>query len=136
MTEPPMYDISGYVVGNLEYEILDRINEYRAEEGLEELYLDSYLCAIASCRGYEASLVWSHTRPDGRSYVTVLDDYGYGTGTAQELLAYATGDAGAMVDKWMSSESHRSILMSGCTTLGVGVYRANGFTFVACLLIG
>ena len=135
-TEPPLYDISGYVVGNLEYEILDRINEYRTEEGLEALYLDGYLCAIASCRGYEASLVWSHTRPDGRSFATVLDDYGYGAGTAQELLAYATGDAGAMVDKWMSSDSHRDILLGGYTTLGVGVYRANGVTFVACLVIG
>lgn len=135
-TEPPIYDISGYVVGNLEYEILERINEYRTEEDLTELYLDSYLCAIASYRGYEASLVWSHTRPDGRSFVTVLDDYGYGAGSAQELLAYATGDAGAMVDKWMSSDSHRSILLGGYTTLGVGVYRAGGYTFVACLLIG
>ena len=135
-TEPPVYDISGYVGGNLEYEILDRINEYRAEDDLEELYLDSYLCAIASYRGYEASLVWSHTRPDGRSFVTVLDDYGYGAGSVQELLAYATGDAGAMVDKWMSSDSHRSILLGGYSTLGVGVYRAGGYTFVACLLIG
>lgn len=135
-TEPPTYDISGYVVGSLEYEILDRINECRAGEDLDPLYLDSYLCAIASYRGFEASLVWSHTRPDGRSFVTVLDDYGYGADSAQELLAYATGDAAAMVDKWMSSESHRGILLGGHTTLGVGVYRANGYTFVACLLIG
>ena len=98
--------------------------------------MDSYLCAIASYRGYEASLVWSHTRPDGRSFVTVLDDYGYGAGSVQELLAYATGDAGTMVDKWMSSDSHRSILLGGYSTLGVGVYCAGGYTFVACLLIG
>lgn len=136
VTEPPLYDISGYAVGSLEYGILERINEYRAEEDLDPLDLDSYLCAIASCRGYEASLVWSHTRPDGRNFVTVLDDYGYGAGSAQELLAYATGDAAAMVDKWMSSESHRGVLLGGHTTLGVGVYRANGYTFVACLLIG
>ena len=145
MTEPPMteprptepnpYDISGYTVGNLEYRILDRINGYRAEAGLEELYLDSYLCAIASCRGYEANLVWSHTRPDGRHFSTVLDDYGYSAEEVQELLAYATANAEASVDKWMSSESHRDILLGDFTTLGVGVYRVSGYTVVACLFI-
>ena len=145
MTEPPMteprptepnpYDISGYTMGNLEYRILDRINGYRAEAGLEELYLDSYLCAIASCRGYEANLVWSHTRPDGRHFSTVLDDYGYSAEEVQELLAYATANAEASVDKWMSSESHRDILLGDFTTLGVGVYRVGGYTVVACLFI-
>ena len=136
VTEPERYDISGYTVGNLEYRILDRINEYRAEAGLEEMYLDSYLCAIASCRGYEASLVWSHTRPDGRHFDTVLDDYGYGADGAKELLAYASADAQTVVDKWMSSESHRAILLGDCTTLGVGIYRTNGYTFAACLIVG
>ena len=134
-TEPDPYDISGYTVGNLEYRILDRINEHRVEAGLEELYLDSYLCAIASCRGYEANLVWSHTRPDGRHFATVLDDYGYGAGSVRELLAYATGDADGMVDKWMSSESHRDILLGEFTTLGVGIYRGGGYTVAACLII-
>lgn len=135
VTEPPLYDISDYAVSDLEYAILDRINEYRLEEGLEELWLDEYLCAIASCRGYEASLVWSHTRPDGRGYWTVLDDYGYGGGASGELLGYSTGDAAAVVDKWMGSESHRNLLMGGSSTLGIGIYYAGGVIYVACLLV-
>lgn len=136
-TEPPLYDISGYSVGALEYGILDRINEYRAEAELEELELDEWLCAIGSCRSYESSLVWSHTRPDGRGYATVLSDYGYSAGGVKELLVYVygSGDGAAMVDKWMSSDSHRELLLGSFSTLGVGVYRANGFTYVACLLI-
>ena len=135
-TEPPLYDISDYVTGSLEYAIVDRINEYRLEAGLEELWLDEYLCAIASCRSYEAGLVWSHTRPDGRDYRTVLDDYGYGGAAAGELLGYATGDGAAIVDKWMSSESHRNLLMGGSSTIGIGIYYAGGVVYVACLLIG
>lgn len=136
-TEPLLYDISGYSVGALEYGILDRINEYRAEAELEELELDEWLCAIGSCRSYESSLVWSHTRPDGRGYATVLSDYGYSAGGVKELLVYVYGseDGSAMVDKWMSSDSHRELLLGSFSTLGVGVYRANGFTYVACLLI-
>ena len=134
-TEPPLYDISDYVVGSLEYAILDRINEYRLEEGLEELYLDEYLCAIASYRGYEASRVWSHTRPDGRSYATVLDDYGYGAVAAGELLGYSTGSGAAVAEKWMNSESHRDLLMGSSSTVGIGIYYAGGVIYVACLLV-
>lgn len=134
-TEPPLYDISDYVVGSLEYAILDRINEYRLEEGLEELYLDEYLCAIASYRGYEASRVWSHTRPDGRSYATVLDDNGYGAVAAGELLGYSTGSGAAVADKWMNSESHRDLLMGSSSTVGIGIYYAGGVIYVACLLV-
>ena len=135
-TEPPLYDISDYTVSDLEYAMLDRINEYRLEEGLEELWLDEYLCAIAFCRSYESSLVWSHTRPDGRSYWTVLEDYGYGGGAAGELLGYSTGDGAAVVDKWMRSESHKAMLMGSSSTVGIGIYCAGGVIYVACLLIG
>lgn len=136
VTEPPLYDISGYEVGSLELAILDRINEYRAGEGLPELYLDYYLSAIASCRSYEACQVWSHTRPDGRGYATVLTDYGYSAGKVSELLAYASGDAAATVDKWMSSESHREILLGDFEGAGIGIFRSHGFTYVTCLLVG
>ena len=136
-TDPPLYDISGYSVGGLEYAMKDAINAYRREAGLGELSLSSRLCAIASCRGYEISQVWSHTRPDGRGHQTVLSDYGYG-GYAQELLVYVSGsgDGQAIIDKWMASDSHRDLLMGGYSTIGIGVYRTGGYTYVACLLVG
>ena len=115
----------------------DAINAYRKEAGLGKLKLSSKLSAIASCRGYEISQVWSHTRPDGRSHNTVLSDYGYG-GYAQELLVYVSGngDGSSIVDKWMDSDSHRELLLGGYSTVGIGVYRANGNTYIACLLVG
>lgn len=132
--QPPAYDISGYVVGSLEYDILDRINEYRREAGVHELYLDEYLCAVVSYRSYEASCLWSHTRPDGRDYETVLADFGYGGSAAGELLGYASGGGAAIVDKWMESESHRALLMSGSYSAGIGIYCSGGVTYVTCLL--
>lgn len=138
-TEPEVYDISGYSVGSLEYSILDQINAARSEAGLGALSLNSRLSAIASCRGYEISQVWSHTRPDGRGYSSVLSDYGYGAGTVTELLAYVSGggDAAAIVDKWLSSDSHKgSMLSESYTTVGIGVYCANGYTYICCLMVG
>lgn len=137
-TENSLYDISGYSVGTLEYAMADEINAGRREEGMAEFRMDSRLCAIASCRAYEICQVWSHTRPDGRSYTTVLSDYGYSAGAVTELLVYVTGDgdASALVAKWMESETHRASLLGGYSVIGIGVYRANGFTYVCCLLAG
>ena len=135
-TEPPTYDISGYQPGNLEYEMLARINEHRAEAELEPLWEDEWLCAIASYRSFEASQVWSHTRPDGRHFGTVLDDYGYAAGAVQELMVYdsGSGDGTAMVDRWMESKAQRELLLGDYTTAGVGVYRVDGLLYVTCLL--
>ena len=137
VTEPPLYDISDYQLGNLEYELLDRVNEYREEAELEPLWLDTWLCAIASCRSFEASQIWSHTRPDGRHFATVLDDYGYAAGSVQELMVYDTGsgDGTAIADRWMESKTHRELLLSGYTTAGIGVYDLDGITYVTCLLV-
>lgn len=137
-TEPPRYDIWDYEVGNLEYVMAAQINAHRAATDLPELAFDEWLCAIASQRSFELSSLWSHTRPDGRGYATVLDDYGYGAGAVQELLVYdsGSGDGGAMADRWMESDSHRDSLLGDYHTVGVGVYRADGLIYVTCLLIG
>ena len=134
-TEPPLYDINSYRMGNLEYEMLDRINEHRAEAEREPFWMDEWLCAIASCRSYEASQVWSHTRPDGRHFATVLEDYGYSVAAVQELMVYDTGsgDGTAMADRWMEG-NQRELLLGDYTTAGIGVYRADGITYVTCLL--
>lgn len=135
-TEPPTYDIGGYQVGNLEYEMLERINEHRAEAELEPLWADEWLCAIASYRSFEASQVWSHTRPDGRQFATVLDDYGYAAESVQELMVYdsGSGDGTAIVGRWMESRNQRELLLGDFTTAGVGVYDLDGLTYVTCLL--
>jgi len=135
-TVPALYDISGYSLGSLEYAIADAINAARGDEGLGSLGLNARLSAIASCRASEISQVWSHTRPDGRHYSTVLGDYGYGAGSVAELLIYITGnpDADSLVGKWLESDSHRQSLMGGYTTVGIGIFRANGYTYICCLV--
>lgn len=135
-TEPPTYDISDYRAGNLEYEMLARINEHRADAELELLWMDEWLCAIASCRSFEANQVWSHTRPDGRHFATVLGDYGYAASSVQELMVYDSGfaDGTSIVDRWMESGTQRGLLLADFTTAGIGVYRVDGLTYVTCLL--
>ena len=137
-TKPPIYDISGYTAGGLEMAMMDEVNRYRAAEGLNELGKNARLCAIASARAYEASQSWSHTRPDGTYYTTVFGDYGFGCGASAENLLYTSGgeDAASLVSKWMGSEEKRESLMDpGFYTIGIGVYNANGVTYIACLMV-
>ena len=130
------YDISGYTAGSLEYAVLDQINACRAEAELAPLSIDERLCAIASARAFEISKSWSHTRPDGRPFGTVLADYGYPAGSAGEVLAYATApSAAAIVAKWMENGSTRDSLTGNYAAAGVGIYCAGGVTYLACLLV-
>ena len=146
VTEPPadptpqdkdVYDISDYVPGNLEASIVEAINALRAENGLPALSKSSRLCAICSVRAYEASVSWSHTRPDGRPSRSVLSDYGYGCGSAKELLlATTTGISGeGAVRQWSRSEKHLALLLSpDFTTAGFGIYKKGGKLYIAGFL--
>ncbi len=137
-TDPPqeIYDISGYTAGALEYAVLGEINARRAKEGLEALPMDARLCAIASARAWESLRVWSHTRPDGRDYGTVLADYGYGADTAAENLAHTTApSAQDLVDKWMESQEAMGNILGEFTAIGIGIYTSDGITCIACLFV-
>lgn len=137
-TEPQIYDISGYSPGALEYAVADALNAAREAEGLSALTMDTRLSAIASCRAWEISQVWSHTRPDGRHYSTVLDDYGYSASFVTELLLYTSGEneGAAIAARWLESESHRSAILGGCRLVGIGLYRSGGTVYICCLLAG
>lgn len=137
-TEPPVFDVSGYVPGNFEYAVAEQINACRTDAGLEPLSVNVTLCGIASVRAYEICQSWSHTRPDGNGWITVLSDYGFGCSCAAEELAHTTGyDAVSIVNKWMGAESNSADLLNPAyTTIGVGVYSANGSVFLAAILAG
>lgn len=138
-TEYRVYDISDYVVGYLETTMMDQVNSHRRDAGLPELQISDRLSAIASVRAYECCLSWSHTRPDGSDYATVFGDYSFPAGTAGENLLYTSGgeDGATLVSKWMGAETNRdNLLYEDFTTIGIGIYQANGYVYIACLLAG
>ena len=49
----------------LEESLMTEINNLRVSKGLHELKCDPVLTEIATIRAQEASIKWSHTRPDG-----------------------------------------------------------------------
>lgn len=140
-TEPaetePAYNPSSYSVGSLEYAILDVMNSYRGAAGLSALTISKKLCGIAALRAREVQQLWSHTRPDGRNFTSVLGDYGFGYSTAAENLSYTIDStAEAIVAKWMNTDSMNNILNGSFTTAGIGVYSSDGMTYISNILVG
>ena len=96
---------------------VDLVNEIRAENGLGTLTWDDALYESAKVRAAEASIVWSHTRPDGSSWSTV-------SGVCQgENLAKGFATAQEAVDGWMTSQGHKdNILRDGFTRTAVAFF--------------
>lgn len=136
-TEPmvhPVYDISNHSIGSYEQSILDALNGYRADSGMPLLSIHKKLSALAAIRAYECSRDFSHTRPDGRSWDTVLSDYGASAST-ESILYASSGTSGALlIDTCIGSDSHRQkILNSNYNTVGIGIYHAGSYVFIVMI---
>ena len=105
-------------------QVVDLVNAERAKYGLSALTLDKQLEAAALTRAKETEVSFSHTRPDGRSFSSVLTDYGISYRGSGENIAWGQQSPEAVVRAWMNSEGHRAnILNSKFTKIGVGYYQ-------------
>jgi len=104
---------------------LQLVNNYRQDNGLNPLSWDSGLDYAASVRAKEASISWSHTRPDGSQWWTVSDKQ------AGENLAMGYNSPQDAFNAWLNSDGHRAnILYSEFKTMSVQSYN-NGTMYWA-----
>lgn len=107
-------------------EICRQINEIRRQNGKKLLSVDDRLTEAAMTRAEEASIRWSHTRPNDKQWYTVDREVMGG-----ENLAFNT-DIEEIVSEWMDSPAHKdNILYDDFTTTGIGVYFAGDTIYVA-----
>ena len=98
------------------YEAIELVNEYREENGLPALTVDSDLMDLAAIRAEELTDNYSHERPDG-SHVTSL---GYA-----EIITIRSSAAKA-IQSWKDSPDHNKILLSErYGGVGVGCYNGH-----------
>ncbi|MBQ9518139.1 MAG: hypothetical protein IJR60_08700 [Eubacterium sp.] len=127
------------------------INQERTSRGIPALKWNDDLHNLACIRAEEASRRWAHTRPDGREWSTVFDDYGFGdyygyNATEGDGYRYYTAENLASNNKdvydatnmLMDSKSHRaSILATQHLEVGVGIYRADdGYVYMSQIFRG
>ncbi|MFV0344619.1 MAG: CAP domain-containing protein [Anaerocolumna sp.] len=108
-------------------QVLKIVNEERSNAGLSALSMSDSLVAPANKRAKEIKDTFSHTRPDGTSWSTVLDDYNVSVSTSGENIAYGYNTAEKVMEAWMNSSGHRAnILGTKYNNIGIGVYEVNG----------
>ena len=114
--------------------ILNKTNEFRKEKGVAALTLDEELSKIATLRAMEIAYsgVLSHTRPNGKDWTTMWEDY---KGKDRDIVM-AENIAGEyntdveVVTEWHNSRAHNAIMLeSRFTKIGIGKYSFNGKTY-------
>lgn len=106
---------------NYAEQILELVNYERKKAGVPELTLDEDLCKAADIRVKELKKNYSHTRPDGNSCFTVLDDNNIAFTAAGENIAKGQPTCKEVMQGWMNSENHKNnILNTKYTKIGIG----------------
>ena len=109
-------------------QVVSLVNIERAKVGLPTLTMSEDLNKAAQIRAKETVQSFSHTRPNGSSFSSVLKENGISYRGAGENIAWGQRTPEAVVKAWMNSEGHRAnILNKNFTAIGVGYYL-NGST--------
>ena len=102
-------------------QVVALVNEERTKAGLSALTLDENIASAALIRSKEIETSFSHTRPDGRGFGTVLTDNGITYRGAGENIAWGQKTPEAVMTAWMNSAGHRAnILDPNFKKIGVG----------------
>ena len=111
-------------IQNYAQRVLDLVNIERRKAGVKPLVLSDELMGAAAVRSQEIIKVFSHTRPDGTKFSSLVSRHGRRIG---ENIAGGYQTPEDVVDGWMHSEGHRkNILHPDFTELGVGyTYEEN-----------
>lgn len=109
-------------------QVVSLVNAERAKYGLPALTMSLELNNAAQIRAREIVQSFSHTRPNGSSFSSVLKENGIAYRSAGENIAWGQRTPEAVVNAWMNSEGHRAnILNKNYTAIGIGYYL-NGST--------
>lgn len=121
----PTTQPSGSASYNKEFadKVIELVNTERAKEGLSPLTKDTTLTNLSNIRSKETTTLFSHQRPDGTSWSTVLKQNNVSYTSAAENIAAGQNTPEAVVKEWMDSPSHRANIMnSEYNKIGVSCY--------------
>ena len=117
--------------------MVELVNAERAKVGLSPLSVHEGVAEAANKRAQEIKGTFSHTRPDGSNFSTVLTQAGISYRSVGENIAYGQNSPEAVMQSWMNSSGHRAnILNRDFTSIGVGHYQdASGTDYWTQLFI-
>lgn len=108
-------------------EVVRLTNSARTQNGYAALTEDSAISKAAAVRAREIASSFSHTRPSGSSFSSVLSENGVSYRRAGENIASGQKSASEVVNAWMNSSGHRAnILNSSYSRIGTASVNVNG----------
>jgi len=118
--------------------ILELVNQYRQQAGLNTLKYSSKLQKAADIRAREIVTLFDHTRPNGVNCSTAVTDDGISFSAFGENIFMCSGVSNVtsklIFDAWIDSPSHReNILREGFTDMCIGIYSVGGSTYAVQL---
>lgn len=120
----PQPEGSGYCATEAEVEILQHINAFREDNGLEPLNLSRPLGAAAESKAEDMARndYLAHIAPDGQGLEQLLNQAGYTYNTAiGENIAAGQRSAEGTFEQWVNSPEHREIMLGeDFTAIGIG----------------
>lgn len=107
-------------------QVMALVNEERVKAGMTPLERSDEVSLAAGIRAEELTSSFFHTRPDGTSYRTALEQRGISYRGCGENVAYGYSTPEAVMSAWMDSGGHReNILNQDYTNIGVGYFKDN-----------
>lgn len=127
---PPVeLKVTGTFDYDMAYEVLDIINETRAEQGLHALYMDEVMLDYAMQRAAECAVYYGHTRPTGKDCFSIV---GYTSYYNAENVAAGQKTAEEVMKDFIESPGHyANIISETATNVGVGCFYQDGYVFWA-----
>lgn len=101
--------VSGNQYYSLAWQVLDLVNQERAEQGLTALTMDKDFLSAAMQRAAETSISFSHNRP------TEQDCFSISSKMTRENIALGSTTAEEVVNQCMNSAGHRENILSSDT---------------------
>ena len=123
----------------IETEVLNIINQRRAENGAGPLELDESLTQVAYAHSLDMveRNFFNHSNPDGLSPFDRMKNYGIEYSSAAENIAAGQQTPEDVMEAWMNSPGHRkNILNPAYNKIGIGVAKGGfyGIYWTTCFI--
>lgn len=123
--------------GEMQKQVFEIVNRERNANGLSSLRYATEAQAAADIRAKEIVTLFEHSRPDGTSCFTALEEIGIRFMAAGENIAKGQPSSESVMNSWMNSAGHReNILNSNYSAIAVGCYKSGGTYYWVQLFIG
>lgn len=112
-------------------QVVALVNKERKAQGLDALTMDANMQKAAKARAKEIVQKFSHERPNGKQYYTVLKSYNVSYTRVAENIAAGQQSAQEVMNSWMHSSGHKqNILNKSYSRIGVAMYKVPNSKYI------